>query len=457
MSRATMYYQPTEGEIRDGFERGLGDKAMADKLGTSPNVVRSHRQRLGLRRDAPPPPITPRQQALLIGSMLGDASLSSSTGGRTASLSESHAVDQREYLAWKHSLWGHRALPLREYPARKPSHQDSVGFSVKAGGDFGYWYRLFYHHKLEGVAAGVRRTKKTWSKRFPEEVVPLVTPFALAVWYMDDGAAQHWPILCCREANHRVGLLILEEYGFTPETCSPENRTDYDPFQGLILQGEEQALRFLDLIRPHRHPSLEYKWTSPTFLTGHSRMMKIDAAGLRDKVEVGASVREMSHEFGVSPRLVKRRLRQLGLRAKVCRSDSPHLRERDDDDLSVFVIKEPSSGRPKLRLPQGLLTDLVNAGTSVAAMSRRFDVSDGVVKRELTRFELCARDGRGAGKKGYKYGHMTKEAMAKAFESGMSIKAMAAVFDCHPHTVRKRLDEYAIKPVVPRSATATSR
>ena len=362
--------------------------------------------------------LSARQRAILLGSLLGDGWLKQS-GACTASFGEIHAEDQRGYLQWKQEIWGEAWVT--PYPifqkAPKPTHQDAYGFRTRASEVLRPWYDLFYQR---APVLGKYRTKT-----YPVEVVDEVTPLALAVWYMDDGCAAHWPRLTTEVKNHSVGLAILQAFGFEG-TATP------GPSAHIEIRGVQQAERFLALIRPHQHPDLEHKW-HPVALGGLGQGIPADE--LQDFVRAGATMQDLQSRYGVGKPTLQIRLRELGIQGTA--SCSAGL----VPDLAARVIKVPplgvGQGRPSLELPKELLEDLLGSGHSVHKMAQRFGLSDAIVARELDRHGLVRPDRRGGAHRTSP--QITVEGLQQALDQGLKLYEMAARFGVHPATIRLHL------------------
>jgi hypothetical protein len=112
-------------------------------------------------------PLHPRQLELVIGSLLGDAALLRTTAGHCFRVH--HSIAQRSYVDWKHER-------LRNLVRSRP----------RCSGK-GYYFRTVSHPEFAKLA--------THFYDGPRKVVPFslleeyLSPPALAVWIMHDGAA----------------------------------------------------------------------------------------------------------------------------------------------------------------------------------------------------------------------------------------------------------------------------
>lgn len=119
---------------------------------------------------------TARQREYLFGSLLGDDSLCKGKARKYPHLSVNHSVRQRKYVEWKYDIWK-QIVPggiKRNVLVKTPfgvSHTDR--FCAAAHPDFTEFFKMFYQNDRKIVNAEMLRN---------------LTPFSLAVWYMDDGS-----------------------------------------------------------------------------------------------------------------------------------------------------------------------------------------------------------------------------------------------------------------------------
>ena len=118
---------------------------------------------------------TARQREYLFGSLLGDDCLCKPKNGKYPVIQVTHSIKQRKYIEWKYHLWKlivpggiRRNIPIKT--AKKVYHADS--FRTAAHPGFIEFYDMFYRDGRKVVT---------------NEILCNLTPFSLAVWYMDDG------------------------------------------------------------------------------------------------------------------------------------------------------------------------------------------------------------------------------------------------------------------------------
>src|SRR3989338_4003629 len=185
--------------------------------------------------------LTRNQEAILAGSVLGDAFLQK-TGARNARLRFEHGGKQKEYLEG-------RVRALGRLFQGRPSHLTHVHQKTKATYEYwraksnatpelGKWRARFYPEGKKRIPAGVADCIKS--------------PLALAVWYMDDG--YYYP----KDKNSYLylGRVSLEEATYACEALAKDFGLApriYDKKQkGYALYfGVSQTKRLHNLVRPH--------------------------------------------------------------------------------------------------------------------------------------------------------------------------------------------------------------
>ena len=120
--------------------------------------------------------LTNRQKAILVGTLLGDASLQK-TGMKNARLRLEHGIKQKEYLLFKGEQFPKLFSTKPEFIERiHPLTRQIYGYwrwQSNASPVLGKWRELFYGKG---------------KKYIPENLSEILTdPLSLAVWYMDDG------------------------------------------------------------------------------------------------------------------------------------------------------------------------------------------------------------------------------------------------------------------------------
>ena len=222
--------------------RTPGGWRQAGELIPGNRVMVTEQQRLG-----------DQQVQLILGSLMGDGSLSPNRRGRSGTrFRMGHGAKQAAYLDWKVSL-------LENIP-----HSRTVNAKGAVFADFTPLPELGELH--EAVYFGDGKKHLSW------DYLKSLTPLALAVWYMDDGsftvrskgvqertAGGTGRIEICVEAmspgsRDRLASYLRDTHGLEVKLISRGAR------QMSVLQFSTAAsAKFQKLIAPYVHPSMEYK------------------------------------------------------------------------------------------------------------------------------------------------------------------------------------------------------
>lgn len=112
--------------------------------------------------------LTNTQRELLIGSLLGDGHLRPHRGRVVFEFLQS--AKRKFYVQWKHEILGDLACPQIYHNV---GEREYYKLATKTHPELEELYNLFYHGGKKSV---------------PESISKILTPFAIAVWYMDDGS-----------------------------------------------------------------------------------------------------------------------------------------------------------------------------------------------------------------------------------------------------------------------------
>jgi len=192
--------------------------------------------------------LTTLQIQVLIGTLLGDAHLE--VNGRYVRLKIDHAEEQADYVDWKHDV----------FQDISPQPPQSMAIYDKRNGTTSY-HRRFSTYSLPDLVSYHQMFYLKGRKIVPVDIKAwLVTPVALAVWYMDDGARR----TDCEAVRIHTNAYTVGEQNMLAETLFENfgvsvtrHRVRGEQYVLYIPSGE--AERFCDIIRPFVVGSLRYK------------------------------------------------------------------------------------------------------------------------------------------------------------------------------------------------------
>ena len=203
---------------------------------------------------AQPYVLSSSQRQLILGSLMGDGSLSKPVrrDDHSARFRMGHGAKQERYLDWKVSL-------LANVPYCRTTNAKGAVFA-----DFTPLAEL--DELREVVYQGDGKKHLTW------DYLKQLTPFALAVWYMDDGCFSvrskgvqertrggSGRIEICVEAmspgsRERLVQYLRDTHGLNVRLrASGARRISY------VVFTTSASARFLKMVAPYVHPSMEYK------------------------------------------------------------------------------------------------------------------------------------------------------------------------------------------------------
>jgi recombination protein RecA len=202
---------------------------------------------------AEPRRLSDQQWQVVLGSVMGDGNLSPNRQGRRGvRFRMGHGAKQRDYLDWKVSLFGNIRVSRRE----------NAKGAVFA--DFTPLPELAELHDTVYLIPG--------RKTFTEEYFKALTPLSLAIWFMDDGsftlrslgvqqrtAGGSGRVQFCVEAmsegtRDRLVGYLRDTYGFDVAWRRSGARQ-----KAVLTFTTESSKRFLELVAPYVHPSMDYK------------------------------------------------------------------------------------------------------------------------------------------------------------------------------------------------------
>lgn len=196
-------------------------------------------------------PLTGRQKELVIGTLLGDGSLA--TSGKFKRLTMGHSVNQLDYLLWKKEIFKNLINNIyRQIQSQRNStviHCASVGHQ-----DFNFFYKLFYNNN---------------KKIIRHELVNYVTPFSMAIWYMDDGSSKPYCMKIStegftRKENEILQHIIYVNFNIRCKVCEYNRRGKK---YNYLSFNKKNSIKLCNLIEPYIIDSMKYKIPFPNDCT----------------------------------------------------------------------------------------------------------------------------------------------------------------------------------------------
>jgi len=200
------------------------------RFGKQPTRISLHRGNI---------PITQEQKEIIFGTLLGDGNLRFNNSKISVFGRMNHSIKQKEYIMYKRNLLKNLTSEVKPYISKtKNCFYNSLYFTFKSNVQLNKFYYSFYK---EGI------------KIIPEDL-SLLTPRAMAIWFMDDGTASNPSIRIAtcsftKEDLQRLCAYLFNTYKLNV-TIHSENKLYFKA---------ESARRFKQLILPYMTDSMMYK------------------------------------------------------------------------------------------------------------------------------------------------------------------------------------------------------
>lgn len=119
--------------------------------------------------------LTGEQREVLVGILLGDAHLETNNDGKTYKLRVEHSIKQSEYLWHLYEIYKDWCLSPPKEKLKKIDEKEytNLAFTTVSHPAFRFYGKQFYPHGR---------------KKVPNIIHKILTPKALAYWFMDDGS-----------------------------------------------------------------------------------------------------------------------------------------------------------------------------------------------------------------------------------------------------------------------------
>lgn len=243
------------GEELEAMLRERGERSIANEYGCSRQVLKTLRDKFGIKAYSKTDRIemicsdsfSEEQLSVIYGSVLGDGNIHLNNTGETARFKETHSMKQSEYLNWKAGIFDEFVAKrgVKE-TGSKVWHDGRQFYSVLMLTKFHRNFKVIYDwfYDSNGV------------KHLPDNFADMITPLALAVWYMDDGSMHGTkptlPSCFSRDDVERACRVIEEKFGIP--YYIPDKKS-CDSVWVMHFDGD----RFFDVIGDYIIPGMAYK------------------------------------------------------------------------------------------------------------------------------------------------------------------------------------------------------
>jgi LAGLIDADG DNA endonuclease family len=186
--------------------------------------------------------LCPLQQSVLVGTILGDGCLAKH--GHNHRLHVKHKLAHRALIEFKYRVFrDFISMGLHQFDQRLNGDQfPCLQFASRTHTLFSEWHRYFYR---EGV------------KIVPQDVEQYLTRQALAVWFMDDGAADYAGVTIQTHSFRAEEVTLLTEVLKQKFQLAATLRRNKG--KEIIYIPARSMRSFRELVSPYLLPELAYK------------------------------------------------------------------------------------------------------------------------------------------------------------------------------------------------------
>jgi len=171
-----------ENKFIELYNKGLNYSEIARCLNVSSSACQDYGSKLGLTTNYnkyEETKLTKEEFQVLLGTLLGDATLRIGKNSKNASGHFAHSLKQKNYCIWKYSVlkrFCSKPKEEQEYDKRTNKIYYSVRVKILSHPLMTKMYNSFY---------------KNGKKYINERVLNYIDPLGIAVWFMDDGYFDH--------------------------------------------------------------------------------------------------------------------------------------------------------------------------------------------------------------------------------------------------------------------------
>jgi len=192
--------------------------------------------------------ITEFQEQIILGTLLGDATISKLSKTNTCRISWEHSLKQENYALWKakNSLINFSIYKRSRLDTRTNNIYNSIiCYSIKD--NYKYYKELFYKN----------------NKEITEEILNKLKPLAIAVWYMDDGNIYY------NSNNCHLNLAVNSFENKQLIINWFKNNYDLNfkiSGKSIRLTSKKECEKFMNIVEQYIHEDLKYKTLSKALL-----------------------------------------------------------------------------------------------------------------------------------------------------------------------------------------------
>lgn len=199
--------------------------------------------------------LTQEQKEVIIGTLLGDASIRTSKCNYCIKFEQNYT--QVDYITHLYNIFEPFVGTGPKMRVIRNSFHKDYGVS--------YWLRTYAHIKFKYYENRFYKTDEKGKRRkiIPRNIHQMLTPRVLAYWFMDDGSLSFWGTVYCLNTQ---GFTLSDQKNLVKALKSTFNLNfnvskDRKIYYRLTLQQQDNH-NFKQLIQPYLLPSFQYKLTN---------------------------------------------------------------------------------------------------------------------------------------------------------------------------------------------------
>ena len=195
---------------------------------------------------------TSMQQSLIVGSLLGDATMRMGKGAVNANFKVEQGLVQKEYVLWKYEIL--KSLVLTEPKLSYRNDENRKRYPKS------WWFRTIRHPQLTEIYFTFYKTNgyRCGKKLVPRSIAKLIDPMALAIWIMDDGSYSKNKIDISTYSFTLTEIYLLQRVMLSKFKIQMNFYKDRDKGYRVYCNMKETQ-KLIEVIRPYIIKSMMYK------------------------------------------------------------------------------------------------------------------------------------------------------------------------------------------------------
>lgn len=231
-------------KFKELYDEGLTWVEIARKLNISGSTAQQYGTSLGLKShylEYSDTSFSKEEFQVFLGTMYGDGWLSKSEDSKNVRGGWAHSLKQKSYCQWKYEKlkrFCSKPVKVSQYDKRTEKTYFKIRISILANPLITSYYDKLYHPK----------------KYINKELINLIEPLGLAVWFMDDGCYDHGSY------SLATNNFSIEDIELIREVFKNKFNLTFTRYKsGVIRFSKKSGEIFKNLVLPYIHSDCFYK------------------------------------------------------------------------------------------------------------------------------------------------------------------------------------------------------